>query len=240
MKDKYYPLSFSSLKAFAESPSHFIAYKERQVEPTTAMLFGTAVHEAVLEPEKFKLNYAIARARKGTKIYLSQLEEGKKLLNKSDYYSCKKIAENIKAHPMANELLNQCTEFEKEIKGTIHGLPFRGFADAISPDFVLDLKTTRDGSPYEFTNSVYRMKYHIQAAIYTTLTNKTDYWIVAVENKAPYVVTAYLIDKKYLIGAQMDLLNLIEEFKEWNGKPGGYDRYADNGYLTLKPPTWIK
>ena len=37
-KDKYLPLSFSSLKAFARSPLQFIEYKENKKEPMPSMM----------------------------------------------------------------------------------------------------------------------------------------------------------------------------------------------------------
>ena len=61
MKDQFYPLSFSSCKAFSQSPAHFVAYKERKQHETPAMRLGTAVHMAVLEPEKFGERYQVSQ-----------------------------------------------------------------------------------------------------------------------------------------------------------------------------------
>ena len=66
---EYYPLSFSSIKNFATSPAHFIAYKNREQHETPAMRFGTAVHKAILEPFDFIKEYKVLEVRRGTKAY---------------------------------------------------------------------------------------------------------------------------------------------------------------------------
>ena len=49
-KEKFTPLSFSSLKSFKKSPREFLAYKKRAIKETPAMRMGTLVHLLVLEP----------------------------------------------------------------------------------------------------------------------------------------------------------------------------------------------
>ena len=52
-------LSYSSLKEFAKSPNHFIQYIERKFEASDAMIFGSAVHCAILEPDEFHNRYFV-------------------------------------------------------------------------------------------------------------------------------------------------------------------------------------
>jgi len=232
-------LSFSSLKAFSQSPDHFIAYKNKVFKPSSAMEFGTAVHMAVLEPELFHQTYDLAEGRKGTKIYKTQLEAGRKLLTQSEWTACHTIQEKVLTHPLSAELLGQCTSLEEKVQGEIEGHPFRGIVDARCKDFAIDLKTTKDGSPREFANSVWRLKYHLQAAIYCELTGAKDYWIIAVENTAPYVVTAYLLDQDLLDRGRELMFDLIKQFENWDGASGGYDRNTPNGFFNLEKPSWV-
>ena len=46
-------VSNSMLSDMARSPAHFQAARRRQREETPAMAIGTAIHCAVLEPERF-------------------------------------------------------------------------------------------------------------------------------------------------------------------------------------------
>ena len=97
---KYYPLSFSSLKNFATSPAHFIAYKNREQHESPAMRFGTAVHAAILEPKEFVKDYKVLEVRRGTKAYKELQEEHPNAiwLSPSEYNEIQKIEKKLRRH----------------------------------------------------------------------------------------------------------------------------------------------
>ena len=68
---KFLPLSYSSLKQFSISPSHFLAYKKRVFVSSPSMTLGTAVHTLVLEPETFDARYYVMPndIRRGTNAF---------------------------------------------------------------------------------------------------------------------------------------------------------------------------
>ena len=107
---KYYPLSFSSIKNFATSPAHFIAYKNREQHETPAMRFGTAVHAAILEPREFAKDYKVLEVRRGTKAYKELVEAHPKAiwLSPSEYNEIQKIKDAVEAHPIASKILKDC------------------------------------------------------------------------------------------------------------------------------------
>ena len=246
MNNEFYPLSFSSLKSFATSPAHFIAYKNRQQHETPAMRFGTAVHCAVLEPEKFEQEYKTLEVRRGTKAYKELIETypDATFLSVSEYNEIQKIKEAIQAHPVASNILKDCIAFEKELTGSISGTPFRGFADGYSANYVVDLKTCQKGAPKDFTNDSYRQKYHMQGYIYTQLLSQLlnkevkEHWIIAVEKTAPYVVTCYRLTPDILERGKEELTKLLKQFNQWNGKAEGYDVSSVFGYFELDVPQW--
>lgn len=243
-----YVLSFSSLKEFAKSPAHFLSYKKGHKIESSAMRFGTAVHMAVLEPKKFDKLYDVTDLRKNTKAYKLMVEEKPEVtyLNNSDWRSIQSIRGNIAIHELARDLICNADRFEEEITGDIKGVPFRGFADAIGTNYILDLKTTQNGSPEDFQRSAYNFKYYLQAAIYSELTGLHDFWIVTAESSAPYNITPYLISKEYIERGKEELYQLVESFKKWNNdqsivKNLGYDYGIDSeSFFTLNPPKWAK
>lgn len=241
-------LSFSSIKEFSKSPAHFLSYKSGARIESAAMRFGTAVHMSVLESDKFKQTYEVTDLRKNTKAYKLMVSEnvGKVYLNKSDWRSIKAIQSNIAVHELARDLIYNADRFEELITGSIKGVPFRGFADAIGSNYVLDLKTTQSGSPEDFKKSAYNFKYYLQAAIYSELTGMHDFWIVTAESSAPYNVTPYLVSKEYIQKGKVELYALIESYKKWRNNDNiiqnnGYDYSIDSqSFFTLDPPKWVK
>ncbi len=240
MKEKYYPLSFSSLKEFAKSPAHFIAYKNKQKTDTAAMRFGTAVHSAVLEPQKFELEYLPTDLRRNTKAYKALVDDNpsKTFLTGSDWTAIKRIKSNIKGCQMAYDLLSGCNKIEQLVTGTIEGIEFRGFVDAMNTDYMIDFKTTQNGSPKEFGRSAFNFSYYLQAAIYRELTGVQDFWIVTAENQSPYTITPYILSEEYLERGRVELMSLISDFKAWNGEAIGYAGSEEHEFFVLNAPNW--
>ena len=63
-------INWSTLKHIQRSPAHFKYLLDNPPKQTAAQSFGVAVHEAILEPDKFQENYIIAPdLDKRTKAY---------------------------------------------------------------------------------------------------------------------------------------------------------------------------
>ena len=159
------------------------------------MRFGTAVHSAILEPQKFKSDYDKTDLRRNTKAY-KELDDSKLWLSSSEWSSIEGIKRSISRNVAASDELSKCAHFEQEVKGVIKGVEFRGFVDAMSQDTIIDLKTTQDASPDGFSRSVYNFNYHLQAAIYLELTGAKKFYILAVENQSPYPCTIYELSQE--------------------------------------------
>tara|TARA_R110000803_G_scaffold21548_3_gene54241 strand:- start:7396 stop:8115 length:720 start_codon:yes stop_codon:yes gene_type:complete len=239
MKNKLTQLSYSSLKAFMKSPAHFLAYKNKEFVESSSMRLGTAVHSALLEPDKFRAIYDVTDLRKNTKAYkeMVALNPDKIYLNNSDWRSIQEIKRRFKQNGEASDLLSLCDIREQEVKGVIKGTPFRGFVDAMSRDgnIILDIKTTQDASPEGFGKSVYNFAYHLQAAIYKEITGAQQFYIIAIENTSPYNVCIYGLSQDALDSGYSVMQNGIEKFNLWDGKETGYTNY---GIINLPP--WAK
>ena len=236
MRQELTPLSYSSLKEFMKSPSHFLAYKNRELKETPAMRFGTAVHSAILEPQKFKSDYDKTDLRRNTKAY-KELDDSKLWLSSSEWSSIEGIKRSISRNVAASDELSKCAHFEQEVKGVIKGVEFRGFVDAMSQDTIIDLKTTQDASPDGFSRSVYNFNYHLQAAIYLELTGAKKFYILAVENQSPYPCTIYELSQEAIDSGRAMLEKGIALFKDWDGISRGYENH---NFLKLDLPRWAK
>lgn len=237
------PLSYSSLKEFAKSPAHYLAYLNREKKSTPAMELGSAIHMSVLEPDKFKERYYFTEHRKNTKAYKELVATNEKMtfLTQSDWSTVNKVSSAVLNHDLARDLIKGADRLEHWVESEIDGVPFKGILDVHGVNYIADLKTTRDGSPNEFTRSAYNLQYHLQAAVYCELTGLKDYWIISAETSSPHNVTPYLVDANYIDMGRELLHKLIQEYKDWDGKWSGYENSLNDGdFFILQPPAWAK
>lgn len=252
----------SDLWKLNRSPAHFKYAQEHPAEQTAAMLFGSAVHDAVLTPRMFKKHYAIAdfdaRTKEGKALKQQYLDEGKILLTKDQGDQINGIAEAIKAHPYARRLLTgkhetahfwadpdtgekcKCkTDCETDIGG-IH--------------YVVDLKTCGNAETDEFVRDAVKFGYFMQAAMYTQgvkcHTGQDSVFVfVAVEKDPPYAVNVLQCgedeirlgmngDKYGKVMGYRDLLNLYHRCRTERKWPG-YEGF-DNKINEIQLPKWLK
>lgn len=241
MKRDY--LSSSALKAFAKSPNHYIQYVTGTVEATQAMIFGSAFHCFVLEPDEFEKRYAVApavdRRTKAGKEYYNKFVEASKnqtVITLPEFSQISSMAIAINEHKPAKDLLQSCTAFELDLTGQICGVKYRGIADGISDTFIMDLKTTQDSSPEAFERTAYQSFYHEQAAAYQLLFGVDRFYWIAIEKSPPYNVAVYMQSEESAIKAKHHLIQLIKEWDNWDGKPRSYS----NEVFSLNLPRWAK
>jgi exodeoxyribonuclease VIII len=240
----YLPLSYSSLKQFAISPAHFIAYKAREHKPTASMLLGTALHTLVLEPKEFNNRYLVIPdgTRRGTKAFkefeaLAAVRgEECEIIKESEYKPILRMRDNILDHPEASKLLAACDTFEQRSTWEFNGILFHGFKDGEGPSIILDLKTTQDASVRKFSRQLVDLRYYWQAALYSCESNyKKDFYIIAVENKSPYNVAVYKLSQEFIDLAVRELIEVTNRFKKWDGMSKSYS----NEIQVLTPPSYL-
>jgi hypothetical protein len=111
----------------------------------------------------------------------------------------------------------------------------------VGADALVDLKTTKDGSPTEFGKSASRYLYTSQSAFYRhgyrTLTRKDlPCVLVAVESDEPHISQPYILTEAQLLRGEsrfrtcLDQLHRCQQTNDWRG-------YADRP-ITLELPTW--
>ena len=248
-KEKFTPLSFSSLKAFYKSPREFLAYKKRVLKETPAMRMGTLVHLLVLEPHLFPKQYAIfkgaRRAGKEWEAFLEKYGEKRTIIKVSEYEEANKIAMAVKQHPTAQLLIRSCNKFEQMIEGNFEGIRLKGFVDAYCKTHIIDLKTCMDANPVKFSKVANDSLYNLQAAIYrkalkTKITKNADYFIIAVDKTEPFHVSVMRATNEFIETGEMLLERLLNEFKEWNGEDVGFEWRMQQEVFDLDVPYWLK
>jgi exodeoxyribonuclease VIII len=246
-KDKYLPLSFSSLKAFNRSPLQFIEYKENKKEPTPAMMFGTLVHRALLEPEKYSRTVAVWEGgRRGTNAHkhFVAANEGKDIITATEAMDIRALCHRVEAHPYAGAMLKQCQKFEVPFEIEQCGVPHRGIIDGLGSWFMLDLKTTQSVSHYSLQRTIYDAKYYMQAAIYQRAASlmgydHESYFIIAVESAAPHHVQVVELEPHYVARGHIEWENLLEQWKRWDGSVRHSLDEDDEAGWQMDAPSWV-
>ena len=190
-------ISASGLKRLKVSPMH---YKEAEkVEETEAMIFGSAYHCYILEPEKFEDEFYIFndqpiyekligegyQSPRSTKAYKEWAENeansvgDRKSISLQVYDSIKKMKERLFSHFYARMLLTN-GRAEIGFTGTIE-TQFGTVNAKFKPDYIkdvkhliVDLKTCQDASVDGFTRNAAEYDMHIQAAFYADLLSKIE------------------------------------------------------------------
>ncbi len=235
-------VSASRLQKLSRSPLHCRhAIDHPDQHDTPALAFGRAVHAAILEPDVFHQQFAVApncdrRTKDGKAAYEAFVaaNQGKEIVAPDDFASAVRIAEVVHAHPFAGKLLKlrESTEVSAVWRDEKTGLTCKGRADALSPRVktVIDIKTTEDASPDEFERSVFKWGYYRQAAFYldglkACGLDYTRFVIVAVEKKPPHGICVFQLDEDSIDYGRKDYRSLLNVYRrcvdsgEWPGYP---------------------
>jgi hypothetical protein len=174
-------VNWSILKLYDRSPLHAKHQMDFPSAPTPAMERGTAVHMAVLEPDKFDDEYVVApkvdrrtKAGKAEWAEFEQANQGKTFLSKTDGDYIKAVRSKIPKHAAVHDLLsgkglNECAVVaERNVDG--QKILCKSLVDRITQHdgftWVIDLKSCQDAQPWAFGNKAASLDYGGQAAFY--------------------------------------------------------------------------
>lgn len=253
-------LSFSSLKAFAESPATFAEYKLAKREPTEAMVYGAMLHCLVLEPMEFDKRYLCLDDRdictqiggtkpRATNAYkewkaVTIAEAGERqIVETNDYLAAKIVASNVLHNRASARVLDKCWEREKSIQWEFKNFLFRGFVDGKGEKAIMDLKSCADASPDKFQREIISNKYHLQAAMYLYEGGENiPYYIIAVDKKGG--VSVHKLDDRLIEHGMKEYNDLLDKFNECILKDEfdrSYDFWSDryDGAFLCEKPGWL-
>ena len=219
--------SKSHLDVVAQTDAHYYAAyldpNRGPHVPTTAMIQGSAIHTATLEPEKFELEYVVVpdslpnrptsrqvNAKKPsaeTTEAISAWSEftaastGKTILTRDQWDISLAAQASVRKHKRAREILRR-GKAEEAYFGIDPdtGAQVKAKPDWRHDDGIADLKSTEDASQDGFYKSVVNFNYHLQPwwyqnAIEAALdTTLPKLWeFIAVEKSPPYAVAVYTL-----------------------------------------------
>ena len=241
-------LSQSQLKELRRSPAHFRWALDNPRERTPQMALGSALHALVLQPELFADEYVVMpsfdrRTKDGKAAYAAWVaeNEGVTPITDEDLTSLQAMKAALLSQPEAAALISG-SHPEIELRFELSGVACKAKLDGYYARYgcVFDIKTTQDASPQEFSRSILRFGYHIQAAWYLEAARQNgldadSFAFLCVESKAPHVGAVYELALDALrrgreeISALLDLYSTCVHTNTWPG-------YNFAGLLDL--PRW--
>jgi hypothetical protein len=250
--DQYHAVravSASGLKVFEKSPAHYQHWLANPTEQTPAMRIGTLTHMAVLEPNRFRSQTAVApivdrRTKEGKSIWeqFQGQNTGKDIITSDEAQQLEAMRVAVRTHAAAAKLLE---DGKPEVSLFGHdeetGLDTKCRCDWLREDAIVDLKTTEDASPTGFARSIVNFRYHVQAAHYRSLASalglgSLPFYFIAVEKEAPHAVAVYQLDGSDLLMAEQHLrqsLRRMQACQDFNAWPA-YSRSIE----TISLPKW--
>jgi len=159
-------LSNSDIYSLLNDPKTFRQYQKT----TKAMIEGSYFHTAMLEPEKLEFFQIVEATSRNSKMYketLADIEEDILLL-RSEVENIQNCINAMKGNlQMFDQIYDSRNIYEIPMTKQIDGIAWKGKADIICSDKIIDLKTTSDISKFKYSASKYN--YDSQCYLYQNL-----------------------------------------------------------------------
>ena len=233
----------SALKIFSQSPAKFAYWKNNEKPGTPTQIEGSALHCKLLQPELFEIQFGkkpAPRANSSDRVKWDQANARAIALTQRQWDAVAGMADAFKNTPctIAKDLLTEGTpELSIWFKDPITNLLCKIRPDFLrDEDVIVDIKSTKNGSPEGFFWEIKRWGYNYQAAFYmkglglayaaagVTRRPKT-FIIIAIENFPPHEIAVYIIPEDMITEAQIQINANLEKYAEclkkdiWPGYP---------------------
>ena len=211
-------ISQSMLKVFADRrrlyEGYFVTREISQAADSNPMRKGTALHTAILEPDRFDgmvvtfpadlLASNGAVSTKEAKAFRAEHEAaGRVVLKEADAAKVRSMAESVKR--VCGEWLEMPSRKEHSIYWTDEetGLAMKMRLDLLivgSTPVIFDLKSTADASPFAFKRICETMNYGIQQQQYidgvqSVMGIAPRFYFIAIEDSHPFACAIYELDE---------------------------------------------
>ena len=256
MKKRF--VSKSGLDQIAKSPAHFQWFLENPTEETPALVFGSAFHTMILEPEKADSEIVVLPDEWPTKAVCGRsigdqkeefrlIHRGKSLLSAEQMEMAVAMAKSVEAHAAARVVLRKATgkaEVTALWNDVDTGVDCRARFDWLRDDGLLvDLKTTRCAKPEAFERLAFEHRYHVQAAFYmeafrrVTGEEPAGFAFVAVEKEPPYCACVYVAQPDFIQLGRIEYLKNLATYAECR-KSNEWPGYPEIQLVPLGLPSW--
>lgn len=216
-------LSNSDIGDLLYNPKNF--KKKREV--TKPMIEGNYFHTAMLEPNKLSDFQIVDASSRNTNIYKDAVKESSKdiLLLRSEVDELNNIVNIMKGNlHFYDNIYAQDNRFEVPNVKEIYGVMWKGKADIVSKDTIIDIKTTSDINSFRYSAKKYN--YDSQAYLYQEFFGKPMVFYVI--DKTTGMLGEYNCSDDFLESGRVKVISAVDQYNKFFGK----DAWADiNSYI---------
>ena len=198
--------SNSGLKLIRRSPAHF-KYPEPVKRDSRAKEIGSAIHMALLEPEKFGKHYLVAESDDRVSAYYKGLAKdvgGDRVLTRPEYRRILGMQESAYRNSRFRRYMERSGRNELSVT-TIDpatGVPIKCRFDRLGDSlFACDVKKCQDARGNEFAKAITNYGYYMQIPFYQhvwkceTGEDLREFPLIAIEEDSPHAVVVHDLDE---------------------------------------------
>jgi len=206
-------LSNSDISTLLSNPQDF----GKPREDNKAFMDGRYFHQLILEPEKAKETKFVDVTTRNTKEYKSFCEDNNLpfCMLKKEMVDIDNLVKIINANiTFYDEIYKDGNQYEVPAVGEIQGMMWKGKADIVTNDAVIDLKTTSDIHKFKWSAKAYN--YDSQCYIYQQLFGKPLVFYVI--DKGTGVLGVFRPTDDFVKGGEAKVGRAIEVFNKYFSK----------------------
>lgn len=222
-------LSSSSLKMILKSPKTYrnvTKYGDPNGD-SPALAAGKLAHWMVLEPHKIDQLHFVDSSTKNTKIYKEAKEKYGEVFLTKERSAAERLTDAIFRNEAALQLLTD-SEFEVPEIAMLEGLPFRGKADIIQGDTIIDYKTSAELSSFRYSADKYG--YDLQAYMYLRMFNKKKFTFLVID-KASTDIGIFETTDEFIARGEQKFIQAVDNYKYFFQDGNDLDQYVMRGIL---------
>ena len=211
-------LSNSSIGTLLSNPKQFGVKQP----PTVPMLRGSYFHTAILEPHKLSDFEIVEASSRNTNIYKDAVSNSSSeiLLLKNEVEDVDEMVKTIKSNFYFYEnIYREGNIYEEPAVGELFGLPFKGKADIVCEDILIDIKTTSGIKDFKWSARKYN--YDSQCYIYSQLFGKP--LIFYVIDSATKELAVYNPSEEFILGGRDKVQRAVEVYNKFFSKDATED-----------------
>ena len=217
-------LSNSDIGTLLENPKEFGVPRE----DNKAFAEGRYFHQSILEPEKIKDVLSVDVSTRTTKEYKEFCIANKVpfCLLKKEIDEVKNLVKIINSNIFFfDEIYKEGNQFEVPAVGEIQGMMWKGKADIVTNDCVIDLKTTSDIQKFKWNAKKYN--YDSQCYIYQHLFGKPLVFYVI--DKVTGILAVFKPTQEFVDGGEHKVARAIDMYQRYFSENPSDD--IDNYYI---------